>query len=104
MKRKKEIASLAEEYYKNYEVLRYLSPEVFKKAIMDMFLSTSLTIPEVEEKLKEMVKRKGGKIELKYKENGDSYVEMKTNEKIYMIIVTIALVIALITITTLLIR
>lgn len=104
MKRKKEIASLAEEYYKNYEVLRYLSPEVFKKAIMDMFLTTSLTIPEVEEKLKEMVKRKGGKIELKYKENGDSYVEMKTNEKIYMIIVTIALVIALITITTLLIR
>ena len=104
MKRKKEIASLAEEYYKNYEVLRYLSPEVFKKAIMDMFLSTILTIPEVEEKLKEMVKRKGGKIELKYKENGDSYVEMKTNEKIYMIIVTIALVIALITITTLLIR
>ena len=73
MKRKRDIASLAEEYYKNYEVLRYLSPEVFKKAILDMFLTTSLTIPEIEEKLKEMVKRKGGKIELKYKENGDSH-------------------------------
>ena len=58
MKRKRDIASLAEEYYKNYEVLRYLSPEVFKKAILDMFLTTSLTIPEIEEKLKEMVKRK----------------------------------------------
>ena len=96
MKRKRDIASLAEEYYKNYEVLRYLSPEVFKK--------TSLTIPEIEEKLKEMVKRKGGKIELKYKENGDSYVEVKVNEKIYIIAIAIALVITLITITTLLIR
>ena len=93
-----------EEYYKNYEVLRYLSPEVFKKAILDMFLTTSLTIPEIEEKLKEMVKRKGGKIELKYKENGDSYVEVKVNEKIYIIAIAIALVITLITITTLLIR
>ena len=83
MKRKRDIASLAEEYYKNYEVLRYLSPEVF---------------------LKDMVKRKGGKIELKYKENGDSYVEVKVNEKIYIIAIAIALVITLITITTLLIR
>ena len=32
MKRKRDIASLAEEYYKNYEVLRYLSPEVFSPA------------------------------------------------------------------------
>ena len=104
MKRKRDIASLAEEYYKNYEVLRYLSPEVLKKAILDMFLTTSLTIPEIEEKLKEMVKRKGGKIELKYKENGDSYVEVKVNEKIYIIAIAIALVITLITITTLLIR
>ena len=79
MKRKRDIASLAEEYYKNYEVLRYLSPEVFKKAILDMFLTTSLTIPEIEEKLKEMV-------------------------KIYIIAIAIALVITLITITTLLIR
>ncbi len=69
-----------------------------------MFLTTSLTIPEIEEKLKEMVKRKGGKIELKYKENGDSYVEVKVNEKIYIIAIAIALVITLITITTLLIR
>lgn len=51
-----------------------------------------------------MVKRKGGKIELKYKENGDSYVEVKVNEKIYIIAIAIALVITLITITTLLIR
>ena len=58
----------------------------------------------IEEKLKEMVKRKGGKIELKYKENGDSYVEVKVNEKIYIIAIAIALVITLITITTLLIR
>ena len=69
-----------------------------------MFITTSLTIPEIEEKLKEMVKRKGGKIELKYKENGDSYVEVKVNEKIYIIAIAIALVITLITITTLLIR
>ena len=54
MKRKRDIASLAEEYYKNYEVLRY--------------------------------------------------VEVKVNEKIYIIAIAIALVITLITITTLLIR
>ena len=100
MKRKRDIASLAEEYYKNYEVLRYLSPEVFKKAILDMFLTTSLTIPKIED----MVKRKGVKIELKYYENCDSYVEVKVNEKIYIIAIAIALVITLITITTLLIR
>lgn len=104
MKRKKEIVLLAETYYKDYEVLRNLSPEVFKKAILDMFLETSLTIEEIEEKIKDMVKRKGGKVNLKYKEDGKSYIEVRTSEKIYLLVVSIALIISLITISVLLIR
>lgn len=104
MKRKREIVALAKEYYKEYEILRDLSPEVFERAILDMFYTTSLSINEIEEKLIEMVKRKGGKIEVKYTREGKSYVYVKLSEKIYLIAVFTALVIVLITITTLLIK
>lgn len=104
MKRKREIAALAKEYYKKYEILRDLSPEVFERAILDMFYTTSLNINEIEEKLKEMVKRKGGKIEVKYTEEGKSYVKVTCAEKIYLLVILIALIIILITITTLLIK
>lgn len=104
MKRKKEIISLVEIYYKEYEVLRNLSPEIFQKAVLDMFLDTNLTIEEIEEKLKEMVKRKGGKVLVKYKEDGKSYLEVTTSEKIYLFVVLTSLIISLITISILLIR
>lgn len=51
MKRKREIVALAKEYYKEYEILRDLSPEVFERAILDMFYTTSLSINEIEENL-----------------------------------------------------
>lgn len=104
MKRKREIIALAKEYYQEYEILRDLSPEVFERAILDMFYTTSLSINEIEEKLNEMVKRKTRKIEVKYTKDGKSYVEVSLSEKIYLIAISIALVIVLVTITTLLIK
>ena len=44
MKRKREIVALAKEYYKEYEILRDLSPEVFERAILDMFY-TKIKVP-----------------------------------------------------------
>lgn len=96
MKRKKEIEKLVELYYNEYKVLQNKSIEILKKEIIDMFYNTNLSIDEIEEKLKEMVKAKNGK-------KTDAKKKDK-KEQIYIITVLVALLIALVTISSILIR